>query len=475
MSKLAPWIVLLLMLAGCSKQPALPDFINNSPPILSNVPPEVRSFVELQEQRMLVLAQKLGEKPDSATVKYFQHARKGEYRAASLIFQELRERGGKIVSPKYDPHLRLPLWDPLVEVQLTLDAYAAGAGPFATTFGQSIVESIPPGSIYFGGTDTGRGLVAAFCRTRGDAFFVLTQNQLTDGSHFDYLRAIFGDKIKIPAVDDSQRAIRDYLTDAGRRYEHDRTFTNEPRQLRAGEDVKMVDGRTSVVGQFPTTAIIGLLTRRFFELNPNREFYVEESFPLDWMYPHLTPHGFIMKINRNPVAEMRPEMVTQDREFWKKWQTQWIGDWLTPQTSVQELCSFAEAVFQKNDYHNFKGDTNFVGNDYASAAYSKLRSAQATLYAWRAANTQSDEERQRLLPEADFAFQQSLALCPTNPDALWKYASLLFEMKRLDDAMQIARTAVKLKPSDSYFTNLVKEIEILKRRTEENNTAGGKL
>ena len=41
-------------------------------------------------------------------------------------------------------------------------------------------------------------------------------------------------------------------------------------------------------------SINGLLTKVIFDKNPTNEFYVEESFPLDWMYPHLTPHGVIM-------------------------------------------------------------------------------------------------------------------------------------------------------------------------------------
>jgi len=33
--------------------------------------------------------------------------------------------------------------------------------------------------------------------------------------------------------------------------------------------------------------INGLLAKIIFDKNPNREFYIEESFPLDWMYPYL--------------------------------------------------------------------------------------------------------------------------------------------------------------------------------------------
>ena len=77
-------------------------------------------------------------------------------------------------------------------------------------------------------------------------------------------------------------------------------------QLKMGEDVKIVrdpDGkdRVQVSGQVAVMNINGLLTKVIFDHNPKNEFFVEESFPLDWMYPYLTPFGVIMKINRQPL------------------------------------------------------------------------------------------------------------------------------------------------------------------------------
>ena len=72
-------------------------------------------------------------------------------------------------------------------------------------------------------------------------------------------------------------------------------FPNEPKQIRPGEDVRVVESRVTVAGQVAVMAINGLLTKVMFDHNPKNEFFVEESFPLDWMYPHLTPYGVIMK------------------------------------------------------------------------------------------------------------------------------------------------------------------------------------
>ena len=45
-----------------------------------------------------------------------------------------------------------------------------------------------------------------------------------------------------------------------------------------------------------TTAVMDInarLAKTIFEENPDHDFYVEESFPLAWMYPHLRPAGHL--------------------------------------------------------------------------------------------------------------------------------------------------------------------------------------
>lgn len=463
-------VVAGLLLVGCARKQLTPaDFLRASPApaVLTDVPPKVRTFIEQKEQLAVALAQKLGVEPDRPTLEYFRLARKGHYRAASRIYQDLRERGGKVESPKHDPKLRLPLWDPLLEVQLTLDAYAAGAGKFATALGESIARSIPPGSIYFGGTDPGRGLPAAFAPVSNGVpmFHVLTQNQLVDGQHRDYIRAAFGDLIQCLSNDDVQQGFQDYLDDAGRRHLHDQTHPDEPRQLRPGEAVTLVGDTPQVSGQVAVMMINGLLARMLFDKNPDREFYVEESFPLDWMYPHLTPHGLILKLNRQPVGELALELVATNRADWNELQGQFIGRWLTPETSVGEACDFVECIFLRKDQTGFHGDSHFVGNRYATAAYSKLRVAQAGLFVWRISHAKSPSEQQRMIREAEFALRQAFAFCPSNPEAVYRYANLLLQTGRVEDALLVARTAMKIDPKNGAFGHLERELERTKQAT----------
>ena len=81
-------------------------------------------------------------------------------------------------------------------------------------------------------------------------------------------------------------------------------------------------------------SINGLITKVIFDHNPDREFYVEESFPLDWMYPYLEPHGLIMKLNRQPLAQLPAETLARDREYWRKLVAGMLGDWLDEKTTV---------------------------------------------------------------------------------------------------------------------------------------------
>ena len=86
-------------------------------------------------------------------------------------------------------------------------------------------------------------------------------------------------EILTPSNEDSQRAFQEYLGDAQRRLDHDKKAPNEPRQIKPGEDVRVIDNRVQVSGQVAVMAINGLLTKVIFDKNPNHEFYVEESFP----------------------------------------------------------------------------------------------------------------------------------------------------------------------------------------------------
>jgi tetratricopeptide (TPR) repeat protein len=275
-------------------------------------------------------------------------------------------------------------------------------------------------------------------------------------------------EIITPSVEDSSEAFSGYIADAQARLQHDMQFPTEPKKIKPGEDVRIIDNKISVQGQVAVMAINGLLTKKIFDANPTNEFYVEESFPLDWMFPHLTPFGIIMKINRNPVPEFTEEMLKKDHDFWAQYSERFIGNWITYDTPVDQICDFAERVYLRRDYKGLPVKPEFVRDDNAQKAFSKLRSAIGGLYFYRLGVTKTSAENQRVLKEAEFAFKQSFAFCPYSPEAVFKYVNLLVNLGRMKDAMRVCLTGIKFDPENQSLESLRLNLESI----EKNQAAG---
>jgi tetratricopeptide (TPR) repeat protein len=271
-------------------------------------------------------------------------------------------------------------------------------------------------------------------------------------------------EIITPSPDDSAACFNEYLYDAHRRLQHDAQFPNEPRMLKPGEDVHQDDaGHVQVSGQVAVMSINGLLTKVIFDKNPHHEFYVEESFPLDWMYPYLEPFGVIMKIDRHPIQELSQDVIDKDHAFWSEYSRRTIGNWITYDTTVKQICEWAEDVYLRHDLSHFTGDPKFVRDDDAQKAFSKLRSSIASsIYQWRsrAQNSRSATERPRVTKEAEFAFKQAFAYCPFSPEAVFHFMDLLLQSPaRIDDAILILETCHKLDPYNEQISQWIEQLK----------------
>lgn len=379
--------------------------------------------------------------------------------------------------------------------------------------GKRIYPDMARDAVLFGGTDPGRfcPTYMIFCESfipphkRRDPNFdrrdvyIITQNALADGTYLNYIRAHYnrsaqidppffqelfrakwmapldtfflglGDRIEArrrakgvyppkeihcPTPDESRQTFDEYMADFQRRL--------AANQLKPGEDFRIINDKIQVSGQVSVMQINGLLTKIIFDRNPTNEFYVEESFPLDWMFPHLTPFGIIMKINREPVPEITEEITRKDHEFWSLYSQRMIGNWITYDTPVKEICDFAERVYRRGDFTGFKGDPKFVRDNDAQKAFSKLRSAIAGVYAWRFNTAQSDAERLRLLRESEFAFKQAFALCPFSPEAVFRFVPMLANLNRIDDAIMLTRTCSRFDPENKQVRDLLNNLENVK-------------
>ena len=267
------------------------------------------------------------------------------------------------------------------------------------------------------------------------------------------LGGVYPDReINLPPAAEAQRCTQEYIADARRRI--------QLHKLEPGEDVvELPDGKVQLNGQVSVMAINGLLTRLIFDQNPGHEFYVEESAPIKWMYPYLTPFGIIMKLNREPPAELTEEMVKRDHRFWTQYSERLIGNWITYDTSIQDIVAWVERVYQRRDFTGFKGDRKFVRDDQAQKVFSKLRNAIAGIYSYRLTSmAKPGAEHQRLAREAEFALRQAFAFCPYNLEVVGRYVSFLANFHRFDEALLVANTCLKLDPNNEQAAGIVKTI-----------------
>lgn len=352
----------------------------------------------------------------------------------------------------------------VLEVYGAFDGFMTGGEKYATQFGRDIMDSIPPGSIYFGGSDPGRCIVTALEKSHasGNPFFTLAPMELAGGNYLDYWRSMYGDKIYIPTQTEEHKCFQAGV-DAARQREKEQNHPNEV--TNATKPHYPLAGQVGIV-----TEINALAAKIIFDKNTNREFYLEENVPLEWMFPYLEPHGLIMKINRQPLAGLSDEIVQKDRDYWAKYVTPMIGGWLNENTTVAEVTAFAEKVFLRHELNGFKGDPQFVQNDYSCRAFSRLRSSLGELYAWRAYNATDAAEKQRMNRAADLAYRQAFVLCPYFKLTVFRYVNFLLNEKRFLEALQVGETAAKISSDfgldDEALQNLVKNLEEFKKQSQ---------
>jgi hypothetical protein len=302
-------------------------------------------------------------------------------------------------------------------------------------------------------------------------FYTLDKPFLAWGKHVETYRRAAGvyppKEIYIPSEEDSQTSFNQYYADVQRRAQLG--------QLQPGEDVTVSpDGQMQISGQTAVFMINGLLCKQIFDNNPSNECYVEESFPLPWMYPYETPFGIIMKVNRDPLPQLTQDVFDRDHKFWSDYSERLCGNWINYDTSVQQIADFVQQTYIQNNYKGFIGDRRFVRDEDAQKAFSKLRSSQAGMYAWRCSPSCPPEYREQspalesaLERETDFAFKQAFAFCPYSPEAVFRYVQFLTQFNRVDDALVVARTCLELDPYNGSVSGLVDNLENFKKESGE--------
>ncbi len=451
-----------LFISGCAHQPTTSFLSLRNPELAARL----KSFVAEKQ------AQAQAEKMPSEFQAFFAAAARGNWPVVSNAFMDLRKQARPHEhSGKREERWHVPAWHTAVDTLGALEAFGAGDEDYAMLFGTNIITSIPAGSLYFGGTDAGRFIITALQRShaRAEPFFTLSQGALPDATYLEQLRGMYGAKIYTPTDEDWKAAFEDYKRDAAER--------RSKNQLKPGEDVTVgADGQIQICGQIAVIQLKARLSKIIFDKNPAREFYIEESFPFDWMYPYLQPHGLIFKLNHQPLPGLSGELVRQDHEYWRSLVRPMIGDWLADDTPVTQVAAFARKVFERQEFNGFTGDPRFIRNTCSQRTFSKARSSLAGLYVWRGQHATDAAEKERMAREADFAFRQAWALCPDSTEVVLRYVALLMELERFADALVVAETAAQMpsmqgQESRQMWVGVVKELQRAKQAFDQGGVA----
>jgi tetratricopeptide (TPR) repeat protein len=311
------------------------------------------------------------------------------------------------------------------------DEYKAQWGAFCEAMGSDDPQYPPPmtqGAVFYGGTDPGR-FVPTYMIYSADVrsdVYLITQNALADNTFMNITRDLYGDTIYIPSVEDSNAAFQKYVEDV------------QSGRIQAGADIKFENGRVSVQGVGGVMTINGLLAELIFKENKFRhDFYVEESYVIQWMYPYLTPNGLMLKLNRDPLPALPEQVVKDDHAFWG-WYTPWL-----------------------------LGQSEFRRDICARKSFSKLRSAIAGIYEYR-----------RMYDEAEYAYKQAVEMYPLSPEAIFRLAQMYMKIQRYADAETLLADFAKEDPHNESAAGFLSQIRstqsLLARRGElESRQAAG--
>ena len=301
-------------------------------------------------------------------------------------------------------------------------------------YGQAVMDSLRPGMVYLGGTDSGRWVPALMNTSEGERHVVITQNALADDKYLEYVGFLYGDRLVTLGPEDGKAARQAYLDDACRRLEHDEQFPDEPRQIRPGENIRFSsgvgekgfgDGRVQASGMPSVMTVNEALLKLLLERNPELSFALEESYPMKFTFAEATTAGPIMELR------VRDEQNTLTRERAAESVDYWRG-------LTQQLMA----------------DPEFTQSHHARASYSKLLASQAGLLVER-----------NFLAEAEQTFRYANELCPSSPEAVYRYVNLLVAQGRIQDALPVAEAAVRADVNNrQQFRGLVEELNRMRTR-----------
>ena len=308
----------------------------------------------------------------------------------------------------------LPLWTGIQNAPLC----SQRGHWFGWDYGHDMLKDLPKGAFVFGGTDPGRFVPTYMIlgesfvdpKYRKDPAFdrrdlvIVTQNALADAFYQRYIHDHYA-----PGRPKAKGWFEKWL---GRDKQYPVDDTIMPNEQELVDIVRNVSMNLPP-GANPQDPGVGILyhaaiAQWIFEKNKDkREFFIEESFPMEWTYAYAVPNGLSYRLNKEPLATLPPEVVEEDFRFWNAYVERLLGD--------------------KNFHEDFD----------AKRSFSKLRNSTGNIYRAR-----------KMWPEAERAYRQALQLHPNNMESLVALSEILRTQKRWDEMEKIWDRAIEGDPSN---------------------------
>ena len=355
---------------------------------------KLSQFTRSRRELARAMAKRKGARVPVEVERFFDSLESGNWPEIDSQFNALGKQSGQYEGSTHSPELD-PVWNAVLDAYGAAEQVHEWPAQKLLDYGNAILDSLRPGMVYVGGTDNGRWIPELLNETSGgEEHVIVTQNAMADGRYVEYMNTLYGDRLATLTEEDSQRAFRDYVSDAQKRLEHDQQFPDEPKQLRHGEDVKIIDGKVQVSGQIAVMSINEKLLQALMTKNPDLSFAIQESFPFKGTYSDALPLGPLMELN----AGGGQNSFTAERaaEFLDYWQTA------------------ARKVF---------ADPETIGSTYALKSYSHDAVAAANLLAAHDFGV-----------EAEQAYRLANQLWPENPESVGGLADLLVQSGRESEA-----------------------------------------
>jgi len=311
---------------------------------------------------------------------------------------------------------------------------------FGWDFGHDMLKDLPRGAFVFGGTDPGRFVPTYMIlgesfvdpRFRKDPNFdrrdlvIVTQNALADSFYQKYIHDHYA-----PGRPKAKGWFEHWL---GRDVQYPPDDTIMPTEQQLVEIIK--NAATNLPpGSNPQDPNMGIIyhaaiAKWIFEHNKDkREFFIEESFPMEWTYPYAVPHGLSYRLNKEPLETLPPEVVEEDFKFWNAYMERLLGN------------------------RKFHEDFD------AKRSFSKLRNTTGNLYRAR-----------RMWPEAERAYRQALQLHPNNMESLVALSEILRIQKRWDEMEAIWDRAIEGDPNNRMIRKARARVTRLREADREIET-----